>query len=175
MRDHNELIGQKFERLMVLSLANAGSTVRYKVRCDCGTEKLVYKKSLVRGDVKSCGCLKLEKSIKRNGETAFKQILWGYKSSAFNRGYLFNLTEEEAKNLMGQNCFYCNIEPSNMRKTGKYQRQFIYNGIDRKDNTIGYEVTNCVPCCSNCNTAKSDMKFEDFINWINRIHKWINR
>ncbi len=52
-----------------------------------------------------------------------------------------------------------------------WQRHFIErNSIDRLDNTKGYIIDNCVPCCSDCNEMKLDRKESDFINLVNLIH-----
>lgn len=56
-------VGQRFTRLVVI--ARAGKD-RWRVRCDCGTEKNVYTQSL-RTTTKSCGCLKREVDAQRRG------------------------------------------------------------------------------------------------------------
>jgi len=43
------------------------------------------------------------------------------------------------------------------------------NGIDRFNNSIGYEVNNCVPCCKHCNYVKGDLSLTDFDIWKNRF------
>ena len=45
------------------------------------------------------------------------------------------------------------------------------NGLDRKDNSLGYTIYNVLPCCSFCNQAKMDANYEDFINWANKVAK----
>ena len=47
---------------------------------------------------------------------------------------------------------------------------YTYNGIDRKDNNLGYEKANCVPCCKRCNQMKNDMTMDEFINQIININ-----
>ena len=80
-----------------------------------------------------------------------------YKSGAKERCYEFKLTIAEFECLIKQSCHYCGT---------KKQK---YSGIDRKDNSKGYLIDNCLPCCSICNRAKNDMKYEDFIDWIKLI------
>jgi hypothetical protein len=41
-----------------------------------------------------------------------------------------------------------------------------FNGIDRVDNSKGYILGNCVPCCSWCNRAKADGTLAKFMDWI---------
>jgi hypothetical protein len=61
-----DLMGMKFERLIVLSRAtNTPKNVRWNVRCDCGTEKVVYGRNLRRGATRSCGCLSREVTAAR--------------------------------------------------------------------------------------------------------------
>ena len=47
-------------------------------------------------------------------------------------------------------CFYCE----------KFSENRSYCGIDRVDNDIGYILSNCVSCCSNCNDIKSNSTFK---------------
>ena len=55
-----ELIGQRFSRLTVVSIVKAAGRKRLKCVCDCGNEKNVYVFNLKSGGTKSCGCLKKE-------------------------------------------------------------------------------------------------------------------
>jgi hypothetical protein len=66
-RAHNfvDLSGQKFERLTVVSLAGKteqGQT-QWRVRCDCGSEKVIPVGALRK--VKSCGCWASEEKRSR--------------------------------------------------------------------------------------------------------------
>lgn len=53
-----DLIGKKFERLLVLSRAdnNSFGQTRWNCICDCGGESVVVGSSLMQGKTKSCGC-----------------------------------------------------------------------------------------------------------------------
>lgn len=59
--------GSKFGRLMVLEILPlvAYSQKRAKVRCDCGTIKIIQVSSLPSGHTRSCGCLRKEETKKR--------------------------------------------------------------------------------------------------------------
>ncbi len=46
---------------------------------------------------------------------------------------------------------------------------YIYNGIDRVKNEVGYEVENCVACCKTCNIMKQGLSKEDFLNHIKGV------
>ena len=49
--------------------------------------------------------------------------------------------------------------------------RYIYNGVDRKDNNLGYTIDNCVPCCHRCNSMKSNLSYQNFIQHISNIYK----
>jgi len=55
-------IGTRFEKLVILNREgfNKYNTILYRVKCDCGTEKVVDEQSLLRGHTKSCGCFNRE-------------------------------------------------------------------------------------------------------------------
>lgn len=66
--------------------------------------------------------------------------------------------EEFCKFTQYTSCFYCN-KSINWVKYGK--KATSYN-LDRKDNSIGYVVSNLVPCCAPCNYKKGDaLTFEE--------------
>jgi len=66
MGDFQDLQGQKFGRLKVLSLLKSHGRTRWLCRCDCGVEKEIAANHLRTGHIKSCGCLNLETVIKRS-------------------------------------------------------------------------------------------------------------
>ena len=43
-----------------------------------------------------------------------------------------------------------------------------YNGIDRKDNALGYVEGNVVSCCKFCQYAKRDLPYEEFVAHLAR-------
>lgn len=58
-----DLVGMRFERLTVIERAPSNSKKAYWLCfCDCGNKKIVCGDSLVRGSVKSCGCLHREQA-----------------------------------------------------------------------------------------------------------------
>lgn len=64
MSKPNNLINQKFDRLLVIERAENdrfGKT-RWICQCDCGNTVTINGSSLLRGLTKSCGCYKKEKS-----------------------------------------------------------------------------------------------------------------
>jgi hypothetical protein len=183
------LVGKRFGRLEVLefdhsriSPSTKGRVNRYyywKCRCDCGNIQIATVTSLRYGHSQSCGCLHKElarerghKNRKGFGESSFNCLLSSYKSAARRRNLDFKLTDDEFKLLTSGNCVYCGIEPkqSDVKNTRKRYGTYIYNGIDRQDNSRGYEFENCVSCCRRCNTAKLSMTVDEFYEWVDRVH-----
>lgn len=104
------------------------------------------------------------------GEASFNNLYHNYKNNAKNRGLIFDINKEELKKLTKQRCHYCNAEPSNICKERNGGGNYIYNGIDRVDNTIGYLISNCVSCCAICNIMKRHHTVEEFKEQILRIY-----
>jgi hypothetical protein len=111
---------------------------------------------------------------KPNNHSEVVAILLGYKRHAKARGYEFNLTIDQVKDIIFLSCYYCGRSRQNIKKTRhSLMGGLSYNGIDRKDNDLDYTIENCVPCCGQCNKAKGNLKFDFFIDWINAlVAKW---
>ena len=94
----------------------------------------------------------------------------GYRKNAKRRNIKFNISKKFFKEITSENCYYCGSLSSNYRAMKGYYGDFRYNGIDRIDNSIGYEENNCVPCCKKCNRSKDVMSKNDFIAWIKDVY-----
>lgn len=90
-----------------------------------------------------------------------------YKRSLVKRKISWNLTENQVFDLIFNNCEYCGIEPK--VPTNYLTNKIIINGIDRVDNTRGYEADNVVTCCSMCNFSKHTMTRQEFLIWLSRL------
>lgn len=176
-KETNKLIsrvGEKFGKLTIIAKAD-GHRKKWVVRCECGVEKIVRYGNLKNGCTKSCGCWKSTGlwvkpgNKKEFGVAAMNTILDGYKRGAKERNLTWNISIELFKKITKSNCYYCGIEPYRRRETKDKNGHYIFNGIDRVDNNIGYEVHNVVPCCKTCNRAKDIMTQQEFIAWAKRI------
>ena len=76
--------------------------------------------------------------------------LTSIKGSAKVRGIIYNLPKEYAIKLLSSECHYCGLSDTQV-------------GIDRLDSNIGYEIDNCVSCCTKCNYMKGVYTYKDFI------------
>lgn len=175
------LIGSKFGLLTVKERRPSrqyGSTKkrRWLCLCDCGNETEVDTGQLTSGGTKSCGCLYKISSIENSKKSrhkiakrdaAFNSVKSIYKSNAAKRSRSWMIDDALAASLLSSNCHYCGQPPSNIYKTTYYEQK--YSGIDRLDNSIGYEEFNVVSCCKICNHAKHTMTEEVFMNWLARV------
>jgi hypothetical protein len=84
------------------------------------------------------------------------------------------LSKDIVRKLSSSDCAYCGSPPSQVYcSKGGYNGDYIYNGIDRVNNSIGYEENNVVACCKICNTMKSTLSQEKFFRHIKRIvERW---
>jgi len=98
---------------------------------------------------------------------ALNSLFYVYKKNAEYRNLGFIINIKDFENITSLPCFYCGKEPIQIKKYRS--SSYIYNGVDRIDNTIGYSIDNCVPACGRCNWMKSDMSTVDFINHIKNI------
>jgi len=157
------IIGNKYGKLTVIKKGYSVIKKLYWVcECECGELCYVTSPELRRGRVNFCKKCNTEKSKKSALLILYNQ----YKKGSIKRGYKFELTLNDFNKIIKENCFYCGIEPKqNYHKKGM-RYGIIYNGIDRQDNNIGYDLDNCVPCCKFCNLAKSRFSLDEFIEWI---------
>ena len=116
-RKYIDLVNQRFDKLLVkerigTKIAKNGHTeIMYLCSCDCGNEREVSGANLRFKRVKSCGCFAKGSSHIRNskpiGDAAKKALYNQYKFRAKSRGYLFDLSVEQFKDITSKNCDYC--------------------------------------------------------------------
>lgn len=178
----NKKLG-KLTALKELQERDKNRYVKWLCKCECGKEKIVTASQLKRGAVKSCGCLHSKASRKngkltqkKKGEASFNALLTNYKYGAKKRNITFNLTNEQFRKITSEKCHYCGIEPKQTRVTDKrYNGCYLYNGIDRINNNIGYIYNNCRPCCGNCNRAKYNKTEKEFEEYIERTYNHLRK
>lgn len=160
-------VGKRYGKLVVLEQAPSdGTWAKFLCQCDCGNTITVRGNSLRTGMTRSCGCL----AHLPPGEAAFNQIYNSARQNARTRGYPWELTKEQVKDIMGKPCAYCGAEPHQRVTDTRYHGTFLYNGMDRVNNTKGYTIDNVVPCCGRCNRAKDTHSVGSFREWVARVH-----
>lgn len=174
-----DLTGQVFGSLTVLAFdrthvsPGGQKTPRWLCQCACGNTKSVAAPNLRNGNSKSCGCGERAPGRSRilSGKpTWLGEMLSVYRRGALDRGFAFDLTVEQFETLVGQDCYYCGAVPSErVLADRKFGGNYLANGIDRKDSSLGYFLENCVPCCTTCNVMKMALSAEQFIEHARRI------
>jgi 5-methylcytosine-specific restriction endonuclease McrA len=121
------------------------------------------------------------KGWKPKGEVGLGKLIRNYENCAKARGWKFLLTREQIVEITKKNCHYCGSPPQSimgnfgshyLAKENNKHTEYVYNGIDRVDNSRGYEIENCVPCCSKCNHAKYKLSVEEFLSWVKRVYEF---
>jgi len=169
--------GDKFNRLTAIEFSHIGKHNRrhFKFKCDCGNYTTISAEAVTSGNTKSCGCLSMEvkkSKLLPNNLGVIRQIILGYKRHAKGRRFNWELSEPEVISIINKPCYYCGIEPSNIKITKNCKQGFKYSGIDRVNSNFGYFIGNCVPCCNQCNQAKMAMKSDDFMSWVKRVYEY---
>jgi 5-methylcytosine-specific restriction endonuclease McrA len=172
-------VGDKFGKLSVIGLYCLISTHRLYASCGCECGKLVecYWQNLVHGRTKSCGCWRktsepylASRHRKSFGYAAMVQLYNAYRSNAKRRQNSFSLTLEVFRKLTSSSCAYCGSLPSQINRLSKSANgYYTYNGVDRVDNSIGYEEANVVAACGCCNRAKGTMPRQKFVEWAKKV------
>lgn len=161
--------GTPFSGSRFLSFKNDSATFV----CDCGKLFSIRLSSKVKtqGYFKCRSCYNSTFSPDPGERYAFQRVA----KDARERGLSFDIPFEFFKLNCHEPCHYCGETDRNSisiksRIKGRYiVRDFRYNGLDRKDNDVGYTEENCVPSCIVCNRAKREMPYDEFIEWINRL------
>jgi hypothetical protein len=152
-----DLTGQRFGRLFVEERAEgAGRRPKWRCRCDCGAEKVIFGGALRQGLTRSCGCYMRERSRERMSPLARKGThhrsrtpeygVWsGIKGRCLNprsrsfgdygaRGvYVAARWVEGVDGLSGFECFIADMG----------ERPTPTSTIDRIDPTGPYSPANC--------------------------------
>lgn len=144
------LIGQKFGRLKVISLNEERSNRKsyWVCQCDCGNVKTVRSDSLKNGSIQSCGCLHKEQAIinisknhkHKESKTRLYTIFQGMKDRCYNSNSKIYI------NYGGRGITICDDWLENYEC---FRDWAINNGysdnlsIDRIDVNGNYEPSNC--------------------------------
>lgn len=147
----SEFIGQKFGRLTVIGFAwpPPENKLRWRVRCDCGAEKLVQPTGVATGRTKSCGCIRAEMVAMRGGD------LLRYKWEGIVGGCC-DPSHPFYKNMGGRGISVCDEWKGDY---DAFRAWALENGwedgkcIARKDTSGDYTPENCV-CCTRAEVAQ---------------------
>lgn len=167
-----------------LRVGKRGIRAVWAFRCDCGEYIECFGSDVKNERKQSCKrCYKIyQKNLgnrlrivntKPDKDGPLTKLFGAYKRGAIRRGYEWFLTKENLKELISKNCFYCGCEPSTeiyIAREKTPENTLIYNGIDRKNNTLGYTKENSITACFTCNRMKMDLDYNAFIEQIKKIY-----
>jgi hypothetical protein len=169
------LIGQVFGRLTVIGdggllyVNRRGRKGRraWEVQCECGNIVIRRAEAVKTQKYNSNGCD--QGCAARKEGTAFRGLYATYKANAIKRGYEWGLTEEQFKELTSGPCYYTGRLPSSICRS-KAGEVYIYNGVDRLDNTKGYVIGNVVACSGDVNIAKNTLSEDEFYSLVKDVY-----
>lgn len=162
--------GKVYGKLKVLRRVGRSTTRGpvWECVCVCGKVTEVRGTSLRFGSTRSCGCGTAWNKLP-DGEAAFRNLYSQYRWGARSRRLEWKLDRTEFRRLTSGQCYYCGKDPQQVRKCKK--SFYVYNGIDRKINSLGYLPENVVSCCWRCNSMKGSMDSREFIQFIRQVFK----
>lgn len=142
---------------------------KYTMQCiKCGYTTETSIKSFYNS-CKKCSSHRIGKNLRTPEETMW----FRYKLRAEKENIVFSVSKKVFSQKLHEDCFYCGKPPQQkLNLTRKTDNKLIYNGIDRKENIIGYTNENVVACCWVCNQAKKNYSLQE---WKSMIKKWAER
>jgi len=75
-----------------------------------------------------------------------------YATRAKKKGLDFSLTQDEFDDLRKRECYICGNQYSHLI------------GVDRVNNSRGYTLDNCKPCCNMCNLIKREYTLDSVLS-----------
>lgn len=128
-----DLTNQKFGRYLAINKVedDKNNNTRWLCKCECGNERVVYTRSLITGESKSCGCLRKEMSSNRG---KYKKP----NTYIFFDDYIEVCTRSNEKFLIDKEDFYiienrsCYIDKNYVRFNRKTLSRIIMDCPDDK-------------------------------------------
>lgn len=165
----------KINRWTLYCVVNPTATYRkrkWDCECECGRRKHVLEHNLRYGLTLGCGC---HRGLKRKNEqtVGLRAIRTIYSCRAAKNDMSFNIPKNVFEELIMKDCHYCGTVPREAMygriRVDNTRARVTYNGLDRVDNSKGYEVDNVVPCCRICNIMKGELSVQEFYSHIQKI------
>jgi hypothetical protein len=192
---HDDFIGTEIGKVKIVEFdraeeGNKRFVYYYKYKCICGNIESAPKYSLLQSkksrNTYCCSICRKNKlsdwakstkvKYKDPIEAKCSLLFSNYRSKCKIKNWNFELTFKDFKDLVLSNCHYCNLEPNKCRLDRAKSRQGIsrifFNGIDRIDSNKGYSIGNVLPCCEDCNKAKRNLGYNQFLDLIKRIYEF---
>lgn len=143
MPAHFKMIGERFNRLVVLS--EQGKSNRgydYLCQCDCGNQKVINGSLIRKNQVRSCGCIKSE-IIKKKNTTHGLTKSPAYQSWQAMKNRCLNENQKSFNNYGGRGIEICKSWLSFENFIADMGERPIGTTLERIDNNKGYSKENC--------------------------------
>lgn len=178
---HNvkDLQGLSFGNLIAVkpTTKRSGTGIVWECLCTCqrpACARIVYVcgSKLTNGTSTSCKLQQFDKTI----HPAIRTYYVNVRTRAVIRNYIFPLSLIDFHSIIKLPCNYCNsnTDIKQIHNGGKHWR-LRANGIDRLDNSVGYLLENCVPCCGWCNRAKDILSQQEYIDHCKKVAEFNDR
>lgn len=171
-----DITGQHFGNLIAISMIGNHPTEQVTMwlfQCSCGNtverRATSVKQSVAKGFTPCCSECWIPPNRLDKGQSDKNSVVANYRQRAKRKGLEFLLSEDQIDRLFASDCHYCGALPNNSISKASSYGEFVYNGIDRIDNELGYVATNVVSCCGTCNRAKADLTYEEFRTWVRQV------
>lgn len=152
---------------------NKWGHAQFWCQCDCGSpEYLARAYVLQHKGVTHCNRCKAVHL--RKPDAGLNRVFKDYRRGAKKRGLEWNLSKEQFRELTSSPCYYTGRMPSRAAYSSSRKNRsdpYIYNGIDRKDSSLGYTIENCVPCDSDVNLMKMNIPHDEFVGLVREISR----
>lgn len=148
--DHNDVIGKRFGRLIVIKYLELEERTKkeesWLCKCDCGNYTTSSYSSLKNGNKKSCGCLALENSKRPRKHGMAKTRIWNIYQNMVRR--CNNENDPAYKNYGGRGISVCDkwTGEDGMKRFFDWSFENGYKDdleIDRINVDGNYEPSNC--------------------------------
>lgn len=169
-----DLSGQRFTRLLVLYRSkNTGNgkkkVTKWTCKCDCGKVLDVKYDCLKRGDSKSCGCLKRDKSTKHG---LYLSHIYNLYVSAKRRAKKYNIKFDLTPLDIPSIPEYCPVLGIKLSKNTFDSKSFDSSpSLDRIIPEKGYTVGNIAIISYRANMIKSNGSWEEHMKIVDYIKK----
>lgn len=110
----------------------------------------------------------------RKTKSVYKRLYFAQRLYAKRRSIEWGLDIKTWYRLVKSDCYLCGDKPKNRYKVNHRGREihgmsFIYQGIDRINNSRGYLIDNVAPCCASCNYMKRSQTLSGLAKKIEKI------